>query len=341
MAEQAWPALDLERVRNCPACGSTRRSLLYDALSDRIFHAAPGTWRLISCSDCASAYLDPRPTEASIGRAYESYYTHGAEAIAAPGGPRAKLLNGYLNARWGYDLRPAAPFGRLVGALVPVRATIASREIRHQMRIPGGRLLDVGSGSGAFVAHARRLGWEAEGLDPDPIAVETARRNGIPSTLGRLSDLEELERAFESVTLSHVIEHLHDPVADLRRIHRILVPGGRLWIATPNLLALGHRLFGSQWRGVEPPRHLVLFTPDSLDRLLRSCGFTPLPLPRPAPTARVSFVQSAALRAGLPVYDGARKPSRSTVMAAAVADRLEYLVPRLAEELVTIARRDD
>ena len=341
MAEQAWPALDLERVPNCPACGSTRRSLLYDALSDRIFHAAPGTWRLVSCSDCASAYLDPRPTEASIGRAYESYYTHGAEAVAGPGGPRAKLLNGYLNARWGYNLRPAAPFGRLVGALVPVRAAIAGREIRHQMRLPGGRLLDVGSGSGAFVAHARRLGWAAEGLDPDPTAVETARRNGIPATLGRLSDVEGREGAFDAVTLSHVIEHLHDPLADLRRIHRLLGPGGRLWIATPNLLALGHRLFERDWVALDPPRHLVLFTPASLDRLLRRCGFTPQPRPRPAPTAHVSFEQSTALRTGRPVYEECHRASQSTRIAGAIADRLEYLVPRLAEELVTISRRDD
>ena len=92
--------------------------------------------------------------------------------------------------------------------------------------------------------HLVRLGWDAEGIDPDAGAVATARDNGIPVTLGTLSDVVEKETGkFRAVTLSHVIEHLHDPVGELRRIHRLLAPGGRVWIATPNLQSLGHRLF--------------------------------------------------------------------------------------------------
>src|SRR5690348_5553910 len=115
--DTAWPMKDLEEVPACPACGARGRSLLYDGLTDRLFYAAPGSWRLVSCSDCASAFLDPRPTEASIGRAYLTYYTHGANAVAAPGRTREKLLNAYLNARWAYDLHPATRFGRLIGAI--------------------------------------------------------------------------------------------------------------------------------------------------------------------------------------------------------------------------------
>jgi SAM-dependent methyltransferase len=328
-------------VPTCPACGGSGRTFLYDGLSDRLFHTAPGEWRLVRCADCASAYLDPRPTESSIGRAYESYYTHGSDSAAAPGEVRAALLNAYLNARWGYDLKPSLPVGRLIGALVPIRAAIAGREIRHQTHDPGGRLLDVGAGSGAFVAHARRLGWDAEGIDPDPTAVEAAHQKGIPMRLGRLADLEGRESEFDAITLSHVVEHMHNPAHDLRRIHRLLVPGGRLWIATPNLLALGHRLFGRDWVALDPPRHLVLFTPSSLDRLLRHTGFVPQSPPRPAPTAWVSFDQSAALGAGRPVSDAARRQGRSRRAGAAIADRLGYLVPRLAEELVITARRAD
>ena len=49
-----------------------------------------------------------------------------------------------------------------------------------------------------------------------------------------------------------------------------------LWIATPNLEALGHRRFGADWLGLDPPRHLVLFTHDSLDGLIRQIGLEPL-----------------------------------------------------------------
>ena len=126
-----WPAADLEAVTACPVCGAVQRSPLHDGLTDRVFHSAPGRWRLWRCADCGCGYLDPRPTEASVGRAYRSYYTHAAGDPPAARGAREALLNGYLNARWGYTLERAWPAGRLIGALAPARAAIAAREIRH------------------------------------------------------------------------------------------------------------------------------------------------------------------------------------------------------------------
>lgn len=340
-SEREWPREELETIGSCPACGGRHRWLLYDGLSDRLFDAAPGAWALLRCGHCGSAYLDPRPTEASIGRAYTAYYTHGEEPPAAPGGVRRALQNAYLNARWGYELRPTLPVGRLIGALVPIRATIANREVRHQRYQPGGRLLDVGAGNGAFVQYARRLGWDAQGIDPDANAVAAARDRGIPLNLGTLADLEDAAAGtYASVTLSHVIEHLHDPERDLRRIHRLLAPNGRVWIATPNLEALGHRLFHRDWVGLDPPRHLVLFTRASLNRLLERTGFVPDPPPRPAPGAWAAFSPSGALRDGCSPDDGPRRGRRSLKMRATLADRLAYAWPRFADEMVVIARRD-
>ena len=236
------------------------------------------------CRECRAAYLDPRPSPQTIELAYRSYYTHGAATPPPPVGRiRQALANDYRRARWGYVQGPAITGGRLIPRLAPSRAAIVDREVRHLHATPGGRLLDVGCGSGGFLLAMAALGWRVEGIDPDPAAVAGAREAGLRVTQGTLADLDPSEHAcaFNAVTLSHVIEHLHDPTGDLRRVNAVLRPGGLLWIATPNLEALGLRRFGRDWRGLEPPRHLVLFTRASLERLVRRAGLSRSRLLRP------------------------------------------------------------
>jgi SAM-dependent methyltransferase len=315
---------------------------MYTSLRDRAFRAAPGSWTLMRCRNCRSAFLDPRPNPQTIELAYRSYYTHGQAAPPPPVGRlRQALANDYRRARWGYADGPTLPGGRLVPLVAPSRGAIVDREIRHLPATPGGRLLDVGCGSGAFLAQMAALGWRAEGVDPDPAAVAGAREAGVHVTQGTLTDLDRPEQAgaFDAVTLSHVIEHVHDPTDDLRRIHRLLRPGGLLWIATPNLEALGHRHFGRDWLGLDPPRHLVLFTRASLERLLRSTGFEPLRPPPASPLAWHMFSQSAAIAQDRLPDEGPARGARRLRALAAIADWLARRDPRHADELVALARR--
>jgi SAM-dependent methyltransferase len=343
-ASGQWPAEDLEAVAGCPVCGDERRSIMRNGLRDRVFGAAPGTWRLMRCAGCRSGFLDPRPTTDSIALAYAKYYTHG-DHVAEPTGRlyelRRGLANDYLRARWGYASDPLVPGGRLIGRLAPLRGATVDREIRHLPASPGGRLLDVGCGDGAFIAQMSALGWDAEGIEPDPAAAATARATGLRVTEGFLRDLDDDAHAaaFDAITLSHVIEHMHDPAQELAHAHRLLKPGGRLWIATPNLESLGYRRFGRDWLGLDPPRHLVLFTTASLARLLRAAGFEPEPTPRPAPMAILSFTQSAAVRDGRQFQAGPAGGHRRLRLLAAVANRAAAYDPRLADELVAVARR--
>lgn len=338
-----WPAGGLEPVAACPVCGGAERRAFYDGLRDRAFRTAPGTWTLVRCATCRSAYLDPRPNPETIELAYRSYYTHGSGAPPQVGGLRRGLANDYLRARWGYDEEPVVPGGRLIPKLAPSRGTLVDREIRHLPATPGGRLLDVGCGSGAFLAQMAELGWRTQGVDPDPAAVAGAREAGLDVTQGTLADLDTQEDAgeFDAITLSHVIEHLHDPGADLRRIKRLLRPGGLLWIATPNLEALGLRRFGRDWLGLDPPRHLVLFTRASLERLLRDAGLEPLPPPAASPHALQMFSQSAAIGQGRLPDEGPVKGKGRLRVLAAVANLVSLRETRHAEELVVLARRGE
>ena len=273
-----WPAHGLERVPCCPLCGGADRFVLHAGLRDHAFRCAPGEWVLQRCVGCGCAYLDPRPDAATIALAYARYYTHESPSprrgrFAAL---RRRVAEAYLNARFGMSYPEALVGGRLIAALFPrKRAYLDVTYGRHLGPASGGntRLLDVGCGNGEFLRFAAHLGWAAEGIDVDAEAVAAARASGCSVTHGGLGELPFRLASYRHVTLSHVIEHVPDPVKLLRQCLALLEPGGRLWLQTPNLRSVGHAVFGPAWRGLEPPRHLVLFDRRSLASALAAAGF--------------------------------------------------------------------
>lgn len=331
--DQTWPSEDLERVPRCPACGVAERALLFDGLEDRIFFVAPGKWTMWQCGGCGSGYLDPRPTPASIGRAYDRYYTHEEPWVAPP--PinalqrlRAGLANGYRNRRYGTRYAPAYGLGYWLGRVAKPLALPADRTFRFLDRRdsqgPAPAVLDVGCGGGAFLAAAAGAGWRAVGIDFDAKAVEGARRRGIDARLGGLDAVADEHDTYDAVTLSHVIEHLHDPAAALATIHRILKPGGRLYVETPNIDSLGRLLYGRHWRGLEPPRHLVIFNRSGLAALLRRSGFTRIRFRRDKSALGGLGTLSARIAAGLDPNlpaDGVAGPGRFHRLRSALSRR--------------------
>jgi SAM-dependent methyltransferase len=275
-----WPREDLEHLGACPACQSPERRVCFEGLTDRVFGTAPGVWTLWRCDGCGAAYLDPRPSPESVGRAYESYYTHAAPAPRGRMGRIRGLIgqairNDYLNQRYGYALKPSAFLGHRVTELTPGRRPTTDRYVRHLPPPvkPGARLLEIGPGNGAFLQVARSLGYVAEGLEPDPKAAEISRRAGFDVREGGVPQTALPENTYEQIVLSHVFEHLHYPVAALESIWKSLTPGGRLWLAMPNLAAAGLRRWGENWMALDPPRHLVLYDWASIETLLRRCDF--------------------------------------------------------------------
>jgi SAM-dependent methyltransferase len=128
-----------------------------------------------------------------------------------------------------------------------------------------GKLLDVGCGSGQRMAHFRGLGWNVVGQDVDESAVGRARKtSGADVYAGPLQAIGFQDETFDAIIIEHVIEHVHHPADLLRECVRILKPNGTMVLVTPNLDSYGHASFGPSWRGLEPPRHLHLFSPTSL-----------------------------------------------------------------------------
>jgi 2-polyprenyl-3-methyl-5-hydroxy-6-metoxy-1,4-benzoquinol methylase len=159
-----------------------------------------------------------------------------------------------------------------------------------------GTLLDVGCGNGEFISRMASLGWKVHGVDPDAKAVSHARSRGLEVFSGMISDLP-VTPCYDVITLNHVIEHAIDPVGLLRECRMRLRPGtGLLIIATPNIHSLGHWWFSRNWRGLEVPRHLILFSPSSLSELVKRAGLSLYALCTESRLARMIYSPSVCAK---------------------------------------------
>lgn len=339
MQAGAWNPASLEHVGHCPVCAGETRTLLHDDLTDNIFFVAPGEWSLWRCVQCRSAYLDPRPDEASIGLAYGTYYTH-AEPAPAPDPKglaklRAALGNDYRNRRYGTRLSPSIAIGRLAAALVPPLrwpADIGYRFMPRAAATKEAQMLDIGCGAGDWLRVARSAGWNISGVEPDPVSANMARNTGI-EVRSALSDWQDGRSAFDFITMNHVIEHVHDPVATLAQCFVLLRPGGALFVETPNIDAIGHRLYGKNWRGLEPPRHLVLFNRRSLFDAMRSAGFAGIKYRRRFVFDEVAL-KSRRMVAGLDPYVESETPAMPPPPSRAT--RIRAALSRSQSEFLTV-----
>lgn len=278
--------MTIEKVAECPLCGETNGRVRYLAVPDFVFGATDETWNIAQCSRCRSLYLRERPTPGDIGRYYKQYYTHQGEqtqvvisGISLRAARLQKLANSYRNARYG-TRRPSmgAAGVLLVHLLFPIRQWIDA-ECRHMppadRRAADFAVLDIGCGDGRFVKFARDAGCRAAGVEVDPSAVATAATDGLDITAGDAR--EALARfgpqSFDYVTLSHVIEHLHDPHGTVAAVWAMLKPGGVMWLETPNAGAHGRSVFGDRWRDLDPPRHIFVAASEALVGLAKSAGF--------------------------------------------------------------------
>lgn len=141
----------------------------------------------------------------------------------------------------------------------------------------------------------------------------------------------------------HVMEHLHKPVPTLADCWKLLKPGGQIVIATPNYGATGREYFGGDWRGLEIPRHLVLFTDQSLWAAMERSGFAVSRPAHPSLNARAMFKLSAKLRRDRQlVAASAGSPGLSRLhreWLAFKADAATKTDPSHAEELILLGTK--
>ena len=234
----------------CNLCGADAADPRF-TLPDLLLEREDVVATLVQCRQCGLVYQNPRPALAEMGAHYPPEYEPYATNA---GGKQASWL-----------LRRAIEYG------IRKRCRFVTRHKKE-----GGRLLDVGCATGVFLRGMQRTpgNWELHGVEISEHAARIARRHsGLHVHLGTLEEAAFPDAYFDAVTMWDVLEHLHNPAASLREIERILKPDGVIVIRVPNAASWGARLFGPYWAGLDAPRHLYLFSPRTLSRLLQRTGF--------------------------------------------------------------------
>jgi 2-polyprenyl-3-methyl-5-hydroxy-6-metoxy-1,4-benzoquinol methylase len=336
----------------CHICGALGVPL-HKNLEDRLF-GAQGTWNLTRCLNpaCGLVWLNPMPRQEDIGKAYSRYYTHSDDTGGTVrGGSTERFIRAlkacYLASKYRYPGRGKGLYNKswgLLAYLVPFRRAELDFAVMYLPAVPGGRLLEIGCGNGSMQKGMSNLGWRVEGIDFDPAAAENCRRKGLNVHLGTLEELRYPEDHFDAITMSHLIEHVHDPAGLLRECRRILKPNGRLSLVTPNMNSLGHKVYGSSWLHLDPPRHLHIFSAKALKNMLQRAGFRWIGISSTIRDASAVFAANRSIRR-TGVYKMGAPPSRTTSAWSQLMQTLEWGLLKLGfdvgEELAVMAQKAD
>jgi len=160
------------------------------------------------------------------------------------------------------------------------------RQMEHLLRwatrdlAPGARLLDVGAATGLLVAEAQAMGYRGVGIEPSHTLAAQARADGLDVHDGVLGDADVGTDPFDLVTVVDVIEHVDDPVGLLEECRRVVAPGGRLLVVTPDLSSVAASVLKGRWWH-RRLAHVGYFDRATLTAALDAAGFTPQRWTRP------------------------------------------------------------
>lgn len=232
---------------NCNLCGANDYTVKYlpdnkGYFPKQIFSASGsimGTQQIVRCNKCKLIYVQPRIEGQFITEAYKESTD---ELYVSQAKSREKTFRSYL---------------QLVNKYAPAK----------------GKILDIGAAAGFFLKVARDEGWDICGLELSRWLCDYGNDNfNLNIKNGLLKDIHYPSNHFDVITMWDVLEHMPDPLSELREINRILKPDGILIINYPDIGTALAKISGKKWWFLLSG-HLYYFDRNSISKLLKKCGF--------------------------------------------------------------------
>jgi SAM-dependent methyltransferase len=237
-------SLSTSMAARCPVCQEPTNIVLRDIYDDR--YGYPGLFNLHECGSCGHMHTPAQFGPEELGQLYTRYYPRGDFDIETFKAEEEKRgVSAWFNGDH------AAAFRR-----VP----------------PGVRVLDIGCGLGQTLAYHRGRGCDAYGIEADENVQAIAARHGLNIRKGIFDGTQFESDFFDFITLDQVAEHVMDPHALMQGVARVLKPGGKVVITTPNPNSFGAWLYGRRWLNWHAPYHMQFYTRRSMGAVAARAG---------------------------------------------------------------------
>lgn len=229
---------------SCPLCRKKNHKRLYQK---------DGFW-IVECKSCGLVFVNPRLELKKIRNHYDKNYFQSEDST-----DKTRYFD--------YNFRYLKSHEK--------KRFRSIFENLAKFLLEKGKLLDIGAATGFLVKEAEKNGWQAEGLEISKWAASWAQKNlKVKIFSGDIFQAKFKSESFDVVTMLDILEHLEDPIKELKEAHRILKKGGILYIETINFdHFITKHLIGKNYKHIVPAFHLIYFGRRQLREFLKKAGF--------------------------------------------------------------------
>jgi SAM-dependent methyltransferase len=287
------PAADRREVLVCQVCMTAAKHQKFTARE--MMFGTRDRFEYFECSECGCVQIETPPDD--IGKYYPpNYYSLAQPAPPRKFTPRERFVTRRISS---YLLTGKGRLGALLHKRHPGAADVPTwlkpSELRLGVR---SRILDVGCGRGELLLQLRELGFtRLLGADAY-IDSDISYDRGLKIRKAQLSDLKG---RFDLIMLHHSFEHMPEPRATMNHLFRLTRRGRYVIVRVPVAGSYAWRKYGTDWVGLDAPRHFFLHTPRSLGLLAEQAGFQLTTVIYDS--AGSQFAASEQYRAGIPLTD--------------------------------------